>query len=119
MRRAFGAIAPEHKAQVKFDSLEQIGDVESNANESRKLVRLMTPMKLICPSEGDIVCKFIQGLKPDLKEYLVKKTPFPYWQSANQCFNMAIARSAIDDRSHVVRRAHVYVREGATAEENK
>ena len=58
MLESFGVIAPERKvriARTEFDTLRQTSTVETFAYELRKLVRIMAPMELIRPSEGDIV----------------------------------------------------------------
>ena len=67
MKKSFGVVTPERRACNKFDNLRQTEDVESFANELRRLVRIMSPLPMVCPSEGDITRPFIDGCKPDIK----------------------------------------------------
>ena len=96
MTKSFGIIAAERKARNEFDGLKQTKSVESYINELRRLVRIMSSLPLICPSEGDIIRRFIDGCKPDIKQWLIENlTPNPYWQSAEEVFQMAINRAAV------------------------
>ena len=94
MKKSFDVVAPERRARIKFDNLRQTGDVESFANELRGLVRIMSPVPMVCPSEGDITRGFIDGCKPDIKAWLVAHTPDPYWKSSDDCDQFAINRAA-------------------------
>lgn len=94
MRKSFGVVAPERQARAKYDELKQTSTVEAYVNELKKLVRIMAPLKIVVPGEGDLIRKFISGCKPDMREYLNAETPVPFWDSAEQCFQKAINRSA-------------------------
>ena len=94
MKKLFGVSAPERRARNKFDHLRQTGDVESFANELCRLVRIMSPLPMVCPSEGDITRRFVDGCKPDIKAWLVAHTPDPCWESSDQCIQSAINRAA-------------------------
>ena len=58
----------------------------------------MKPMPMIVPSEGDVVSKFLNGARPDLKDYLTANTPAGYWTSAEQLFDKAI-NCALDNKT--------------------
>lgn len=94
MRDSFGSVAPERKARKRYETLRQKDDVESFITELKACIRIMKPLPMIAPSEGDIVRRFLDGCKPDLQKFLTENTPHPYWKDAEQVFRMAIDRSA-------------------------
>jgi hypothetical protein len=55
---------PEQNARDKLDVLKQTGSVEDYANKFQSLVAEFVAMP---PSEGDLLQKFRNGLKPDIQ----------------------------------------------------
>jgi hypothetical protein len=64
LEQAFGHQDPEQNARDKLDVLKQTGSVEDYANKFQSLVAEIVAMP---PSEGDLLQKFINGLKPDIQ----------------------------------------------------
>jgi hypothetical protein len=64
LEQAFGHQDPEQNARDKLDVLKQAGSVEDYANKFQSLVAEIVAMP---PSEGDLLQKFRNGLKPDIQ----------------------------------------------------
>ena len=64
LETAFGHQDPEQNARDKLDVLKQTHSVEDYANKFQSLVAEITVMP---PSEGDLLQKFRNGLKPDMQ----------------------------------------------------
>jgi hypothetical protein len=64
LESAFGHQDPEQNARDKLDVLKQTGSVEDYANKFQSLVAEIVAMPL---SEGDLLQKFRNGLKPDIQ----------------------------------------------------
>jgi hypothetical protein len=64
LEQAFGHKDLEKNARDKLDVLKQTGSVEDIANKFRSLVAEIVAMP---PSEGDLLQKFRNGLKPDIQ----------------------------------------------------
>ena len=64
LKQAFGHQDPEQNARDKLDVLKQTGSVEDSAN---KFQSLMAEIVAMPPSEGDLLQKFRNGLKPDIQ----------------------------------------------------
>jgi hypothetical protein len=64
LEQAFGHQDPEQNARDKLDVLKQTGSVEDYANKFQSLVAEIVAMP---PSEGDLLQKFRNGLKPDIQ----------------------------------------------------
>jgi hypothetical protein len=64
LETAFGHQDPEQNARDKLDVLKQTGLVEDFANKFQSLVAEIVTMP---PSEGDLLQKFMNGLKPDMQ----------------------------------------------------
>jgi hypothetical protein len=63
LEQAFGHQDPEQNARDKLDVLKQTGSVDDYANKLQSLVAEIVAMP---PSEGDLLQKFRNGLKPDI-----------------------------------------------------
>ena len=90
MKQSFGSLDPERHARQQFDSLKQTGSVFNYVTEMRRLIRIMHPMPMIRPGDGDIVSRFISNARPELREYLNANTPEGYWKSTEQLFERAL-----------------------------
>jgi hypothetical protein len=90
MTKTFGAIAPERQARLKYDKLTQQGSVFSYITETKKLVQLMRPMKMICPGEAEIISHFVDKAKPNLQIWLTTRCLPDYWADSEQLFDEAI-----------------------------
>jgi hypothetical protein len=64
LEQVFGHQDPEQNARDKLDALKQTGSVEDFANKFQSLVAEIVAMP---PSEGDLLQKFRNGLKPDVQ----------------------------------------------------
>jgi hypothetical protein len=64
LEQAFGHQDPEQNARDKLDVIKQTGSVEDYANKFQSLVDEIVAMP---PSEGDLLQKFRNGLKPDIQ----------------------------------------------------
>jgi hypothetical protein len=64
LEQAFGHQDLEQNARDKLDVLKQTGSVEDYANKFQSLVAEIVAMP---PSEGDLLQKFRNGLKPDIQ----------------------------------------------------
>ena len=90
MKQSLGSLDPERHARQQFDSLKQTGSVFNYVTEVRRLIRIMHPMPMIRPGDGDIVSRFISNARPELREYLNANTPEGYWKSTEQLFERAL-----------------------------
>jgi hypothetical protein len=64
LEQAFNHQDPEQNARDKLDALKQTGSVEGIANKFQSLIAKIVAMP---PSEGDLLQKFMNGLKPDIQ----------------------------------------------------
>jgi hypothetical protein len=64
LEQAFGHSNPEQNARDKLNALKQTGSVEDYAIKFQSLV---AEIVLMPPSEGDLLQKFRNGLKPDIQ----------------------------------------------------
>ena len=98
MKQSFGSIDPERHARQQFDSLKQgSSSVFNYVTEMRRLIRIMHPMPMIRPGDGDIVSRFIANARPELRDYLTANTPEGYWKSTEQLFERAMTWALNND----------------------
>jgi hypothetical protein len=89
MMKFYDTLLPARRHRQEFNAIKQKDSISSFVRDLQTLVHELndTPMQ---PSEGDIINRFLTGLKPAPRKYCEDNAPETWWIESDSLFNKAM-----------------------------